>query len=85
MRAVDKASRQALEICTAITMDIINSAARKESLEDVLDSFGDILAIDSPGLHLNTFFWDLPTEPMDLELEECTDLLQNPPSQVLDS
>ena len=61
---------------------IINSAAREESLEDVLDSFEDILAIDSPGLHLDMFFWDLPTEPMDLELEECNDLLQTPPSQV---
>ena len=35
MRAADMASRQALEICTAITMDIINSAAHEESLEDV--------------------------------------------------
>ena len=80
LRAADKASREVSEICTAIIMDIINSAAREESLKDVFDSFEDILAIDSPGLHFDSFFWDLPTDPMKLKLKECNVLLQTPPS-----
>ena len=82
MRAVDKARREAFAMCTAITLDIINTAAHDESVDKVMDCFGDILAIDSPSLHLDTFFEDLTMEPMDLELEELNDLLQTPPSQV---
>ena len=73
-----------MAICNAITSDI-DTAAQEESLDEVMDSFGDIFAADSPGVHLNTFFEDLTTEPMDLELEELNDLsglLQTPPSQV---
>ena len=66
MRAVDKARREAFAICTAITSDIINTAAHEESLDKVMDSFKDIFPADSPGLHLYTFFKELTTEPMDL-------------------
>ena len=66
MRAVDEARREAFAICTVITSNIIDTAAHKESLNEVMDSFGDIFAADSPGLHLDTFFEYLTTEPMDL-------------------
>ena len=85
LRAADMASREVLEICSAIVREIINSAAREESFEDVFDAFEDILAIDSPGLHFNSFFWDLPTDPMELKLEERNELLQTPPSQGFNS
>ena len=82
MRAMDEARKEAIVICTEITNDIIDTAAHKESLDEVMDSFEDIFAADSPGLHLDTFFEELTTDPMDLELEELNDLselLQTPP------
>ena len=85
MRAINKAKRDAIVICTEITSDIINTAAHEESLDKVMDSFEDIFAADSPGLHLDTFFEELTTEPMDLELEELIDLsglLETPQSQA---
>ena len=68
MRAMDEARKEAIAICTEITSDIVNTAAHEESLDEVMDSFEDIFSADSPGLHLDTFFEELTTEPMDLEL-----------------
>merc|ERR1711954_451732 len=50
-----------------------------------MDSFDDIFAADTPGLHLDTFSEELTIKPMDLELKELhntSGLLQTPPSQV---
>ena len=85
MRARDKARNKAIAICSEITSDIVSTVAHEESLDEVMDSFEDIFAADSPHLHLDTFFEELTTEPMDLELEELNNLsglLQTPPSQV---
>ena len=85
MRAMDEARKEAIAICTKITSDIVDTATHEESLDEAMDSFEDIFTADSLGLHLNTFFKELTTEPMDLKLEELhnlSGLLQTPPSQV---
>ena len=78
IQAID---REVSKICSDIIREIIEAAS--ETLEDVFDSFQDILNIDSPGIYSDAFFWDLPIR--ELELEERNELLQTSPSLCLDS